>query len=313
MDRFSTRLLGFLSLQLALVVGVFALRPAANDRPYLAAWTSKYERLASLEGPRLIVTGGSDVAFGIHAQALEHALGVPAVNMGLHGGLGMRLALEPVLPHLRPGDVVLVSLVEELFLRREAGGDLLAQLVSSAPGAAQHLRPIDWKNAADQGHLYLGGRVKSGVFALLGLRPAASPPPYSLSSFNAWGDVVGHRSLDAPPLPRWTSGVERRQLNIDAGVALLELFVRQAEAQGAVVAWFFPPLLEEYLDQRPHVLAQITERLWAIDGLIVLDSAEDNRHPRDDFFDTRYHLRYEAAAERTKRLIEALRASDRAN
>ena len=55
---------------------------------YQASVIDKIQRLESIKEPKIILVGNSNVAFGINSKMIEDALGMPVVNLGLHGAMG---------------------------------------------------------------------------------------------------------------------------------------------------------------------------------------------------------------------------------
>ncbi|MBD5105768.1 MAG: hypothetical protein HDT41_02120, partial [Lachnospiraceae bacterium] len=53
-----------------------------------ASLIDKVKRLESIEGPKIVLVGNSNLPFGIVSEDMENALHMPVVNMGLHGGVG---------------------------------------------------------------------------------------------------------------------------------------------------------------------------------------------------------------------------------
>lgn len=58
-----------------------------NDN-YDAVLIDKVDRLKSINEPKIILVGDSNVAFGMNSKKIEEELGMPVVNLGLHGALG---------------------------------------------------------------------------------------------------------------------------------------------------------------------------------------------------------------------------------
>ena len=58
------------------------------EENYCAAVIDKAERLRSIEGPKLVLLGDSNVVLGVDSRQLEEAFGMPVVNMALHAGIG---------------------------------------------------------------------------------------------------------------------------------------------------------------------------------------------------------------------------------
>ena len=55
---------------------------------YEAAILDKTNRLRSIKEPKIILIGNSSLAFGMDSEMVERSIGMPVVNMGLHGALG---------------------------------------------------------------------------------------------------------------------------------------------------------------------------------------------------------------------------------
>ena len=87
-------------------VGFAFCLPPIYDETYLAALQEKTELLQSIEGPRVILVGGSGAAFALRSDLLEQELGLPVINDGLYAGLGTTVMLDLVKPHLHEGDIV---------------------------------------------------------------------------------------------------------------------------------------------------------------------------------------------------------------
>ncbi len=81
---------------------------------YIAGVAPKLKKLKTTQGKKIVVIGGSNGSFGIDSRLMEKELGVPVVNMALHGGLPLKYVLEQVKGYLNKGDI--------LILTKEYGG-----------------------------------------------------------------------------------------------------------------------------------------------------------------------------------------------
>lgn len=75
---------------------------------YTAALLDKVERLNSIEQPKLVLLGNSNLAFGINSEKIEDVLGMPVVNMGLHGSLGNAFHEEMGKLNVTEGDIYII-------------------------------------------------------------------------------------------------------------------------------------------------------------------------------------------------------------
>ena len=76
---------------------------------YQAALIDKNERLCSIDGAKIVLVGNSNLVFGIDSAAIEEALGMPVVNMGMHGNLGNPFIEQAALKNVHEGDIVILS------------------------------------------------------------------------------------------------------------------------------------------------------------------------------------------------------------
>ena len=75
---------------------------------YQASMVDKAARLRSVEGPKIVLIGNSNLAFGMDSQMLEEAFSMPVVNMGLHGGVGNVFNEQAARLNVTPGDIYVV-------------------------------------------------------------------------------------------------------------------------------------------------------------------------------------------------------------
>lgn len=68
-------------LALPVLLGISAfLLPKQYDETYLGEFREKRERLQKVQGEKIVVVGGSSVAFGIRSDLMEEELEMPVVN-----------------------------------------------------------------------------------------------------------------------------------------------------------------------------------------------------------------------------------------
>jgi hypothetical protein len=101
-----------LGLLAPFILGVDAVMgPQASPQ---FTWSDQIDRSAhayarSLDRPKIIFVGGSNVIFGLHARDLEEALGVPVIAFGLNAGTGLDIIALRVADIVGRGDLVIVQ------------------------------------------------------------------------------------------------------------------------------------------------------------------------------------------------------------
>ena len=76
---------------------------------FVAALGDKYDRLCSVEEPKLALIGGSSVAFGLDSRLLASHLGREVVNFGLYATLGSKIMLDLSEDGLNEGDIAVFA------------------------------------------------------------------------------------------------------------------------------------------------------------------------------------------------------------
>ena len=103
-----------ITLALLLVIPVILaiwgfLLPCQYDGTFMGQLKYKVRRLEDTEGPRIILVGGSGVAFGVDSALMERELpGYTVVNFGMYAALGTTVMLDLSEDLVQPGDIVIL-------------------------------------------------------------------------------------------------------------------------------------------------------------------------------------------------------------
>jgi hypothetical protein len=287
---------------------ILVVHVTGGSRP-LAAIIDKENLLHSTPSPKVVFVGGSNVAEGIDSPLVEEKLGMPVVNMGLHGGLGLRFDLNQVKPYVRAGDLIIVSPEYQSFVDLVDGDETILDVLYLYPEAARYLEPVQF--------IKLLGRVPASLQVQFEglltdwIMPQADPI-YSRESFNRNGDEVGH--LNRP------STIDLTGKNLfgstplavdDESMRLLNEFDAYAREKGAHVLLTFPPIPSTQYTENKEIILQVCQKLRDESTVQVLGSPVDDAFPIDYFFDTLYHLNSRGREERTAKIIDFLQSAQR--
>lgn len=312
MKRFCLQVSLFVMFQALLFAVLLWNYDVSEETNYLAATVDKHTRLERTAAPRVIVTGGSNVAFGTQSDRLAAALGRPVVNMGLAAGEGLDFMLGEIKNSLRRGDVVVLSLEYDRF---NGGYDasLLEQILIYRPANVLYLRPKHFKKILlDRGLKITGGIVRRSLAGWFARRDAnLRADTFARRGFNEHGDLIVHHGQPPRITPEAANSgklfPERRKLPTADVTKLLTDFASACQKRGATFTFSFPPHAAQPLQDEALAVAEIQAALKAIPHLILLDSPTEQTYAPTLFFDTGYHLTQAGGALRTGKIANSLR------
>lgn len=281
-----------------------AFGPHASRIDFMGGVIAKHARLEALGSPKVIVIGGSNAAFGIDSEILEHALCKPVVNMSIHASLGFRFMVDEIKGSLGEGDLVIAALEHSAYSKPEKDNDI-------------HILTVDrWPEALDLLPWYRRPRILLGVMVMraqgawkifTGAWKDDSPDPvYRADGFNERGDLVTH--LGRPPRE------PGRQQHVDYHLPLLgatfpvvaQELADSAEAYQARLVFVWPAIARS--SYRPEFHEAIRTGMGE-HGFDMIGLSEDYVMPDTAFYDTHHHLRSTGRRLRTERLVRDLCAS----
>ena len=97
-----------LLLMLAIVLFIIFRFIPSYTGSFVASLIDKVDRLESISGPKIVLIGNSNLAYGIDSELIEKEIGLPVVNMGLHGALGNAFHEEMAKLNVCKGDIYVV-------------------------------------------------------------------------------------------------------------------------------------------------------------------------------------------------------------
>jgi len=316
-------LLKIVGLALAIVLTGLAIgqydSKVADDN-YLAAVLEKDRLIRNTGSPKVILVGGSNLAFGIDSRMLQDSLGLNVVNMGLYAKLGLRYMLAQVNPYVRSGDVLIVVPEYDQFYGDFANGDnTLNTALLYAPGD----RIGDFVRSYSVIDVVLRPRVENARRSFLRATAAAvgkeaqffppdTNPVYNRRSFNQYGDVVSHigragmhpDSIYVGPLPAM------KEFN-DNTIDDLNDIAGEAARRGARSYFMYPSYIDRSYILNAAAIDSLSKRLSRSLRMPVAGTPRTFVYPGTYFFDTRYHLNEEGRRRRTVQMIRLLRGLGR--
>lgn len=302
-----------ISLVLVLIMPVtllcwgFLTRTQYGDT-FMGELKHKVQLLRETEGQRIILVGGSSVAFGIDSALLEqHFPEYRVINFGMYAALGTTVMLDLSQPYVREGDIViLMPEQQDQTLSDYFDASVMWQGVDGAYELLLSLSP-------EQQGMMLGHfpSFAAGKFAWL-LRGDTPQPEgvYRRDSFNRYGDVV-NEACGQNIMP---GGVDpSTPIRFDSAMVHPE-FVERVNAYAAAVTekgaalWYgFCPMNAAAVETDSDVDVFYNE-LQSQLSFPIMGNPHDSILEAGWFFDTNFHLNASGKTLYTRNLIRGIKA-----
>jgi hypothetical protein len=303
LKRFLVEVAAFLAIQAAVAIGIESTyRRTLGTHHYLTALRDKERLLQTVPPPRVLLVGGSSLAFGVNSKALERALGVPVLNLGLNAGLGLDMILAQAERGLADGDRVMLSPEYRLLDKgRPFDSATVWQVLAIAPSSARDVSARAVPQLLDDGLLL----PRQRMVALWGYARHGRPASvYWRHGFNERGDFVGHLGQASQQAGGKHARVPHPEDLADA-VERLSRFARRAHERGAEVVILPAPFPADDAAGRRAAVGAVWLTIAHATGLRVVPAWSPDRSL---FWDTEYHLTREGRGAHTREILRALQA-----
>lgn len=282
----------------ALIFFMFAIVMPQYRYAYTNSLEDKMERLQSLKGPKIVLIGNSNLAFGMNSELLEEAFAMPVVNMGLHGSLGNAFHEEMAKVNLHEGDIIVVAHTD--YADQDTITDPVTAwiTVENHPQLWQLIRPKDIPDMYSSFSIYAKKSLtlwssKKGNYPDHG-------SAYSRFAFNEYGDVTFERTSRSYTFTEKSVHVPKINAICTERLNALNQYVTERGASLVIAA--YPIAYGEFTPPETEYIEFQTKLQEALDCPVISDY-RDYFMDYNLFYDTEYHLTNEGADLRTQQLI----------
>jgi len=288
-------------------IGIIIFIPLPENS-YDLSIIDKHCILANTKSPKIVLAGGSNLAFGIDSSAIQNSLHIPTVNTGVHAGFGLGRMLDDISRFLHTGDMLLIIPEYGHFTSASNGESVAYELIFDA--RQYRLLFSSYYGLPSGLSQYLS--MKYNILTQTVIQPIKqintqneNPLVYSRYGFNEYGDYVKHLAVENQPFVSYEN----------AGIintAYLKKFFRLVDnfSKRRITVMLSYPSYEEQSFRNSAALIQELDMLFrAKENLLVISTPESYCYPAEYFYDTPYHLNREGRAMRTDQLIRDLQES----
>ncbi len=276
------------------------------ENGYLAALQDKTDRLKSLEEPKIILVGNSNLAFGMDSETVERETGMPTVNLGLHGGLGNAFQEEIAKLNINKGDIVVVC--HSHFSDNDDIPD--REVAWAALDNHSELFGILRKKDYIPMLMAYPNYVRSSLLLwITGQGNADEGGCYSRSAFNKYGDVVVKPESKQMDVDEFFKKNELKVPEInDICIQRLNELNKYVTDRGAVMLVAgYPIAYGEYSTYGEADFAEFKRQLQSGLDCEIISDYTDYFYPYEYFYNTALHLTNEGSRARAQQLAEDLK------
>lgn len=269
---------------------------------YQASLIDKVNRLKSINEPKIILVGHSNLSFGINSKMIEDSFDMPVVNLGLHGSLGNAFHEEIAKLNINEGDIVVIC--HSTFSDDDAIGDPALAWITYDYN--EEIWPIIRKKDYKQMLLAYPDYMRSSYILWLTNKGNADIDScYSRTAFNEYGDVIYKPEKGQVDIDTFfaKTSVNVPQINDTCTNRLNELNQYITEQGATMVVAGYPIAYGEYSDFTETDFENFQNELDNELDCEIISDYTDYFYPYKYFYNTVLHLTEEGTEIRTNQLI----------
>ena len=313
MDKRTVRRIVETALAVILAEQVFFLicgfgLPVQFGDTFMGELKSKYERLKETLGKRIVLVGGSGVAFDCDSALMDDFFpSYEIVNFGMYAGLGTKAVMDLSENYIHEGDIVILSPEQsEQTFSDYFNGEYMWQ---AADGAFGMLRDLKSENFEAMLGNFPRFALEKLNYVMKGQKPQTDSI-YQKKSFNTYGDIeldtcrenILPNGYDVNQKVRFTEDVVQPEF-----MDYMNDWAKRLEKKGAVVWYRYCPVNKLSVEDMDDLAAYDVFLRQKLD-FPVIGNPENSLMEAEWFFDTNFHLNQPGKEVNTVQLIRDMKA-----
>lgn len=313
MDKRTVRRIVATALAVILAEQVFFLicgfgLPVQFGDTFMGELKSKYERLKETSGKRIVLVGGSGVAFDCDSALMDDFFpSYEIVNFGMYAGLGTKAVMDLSENYIHEGDIVILSPEQgEQTFSDYFNGEYMWQ---AADGAFGMLRDLKSENFEAMLGNFPRFALEKLNYVMKGQKPQTDSI-YQKKSFNTYGDIeldtcrenILPNGYDVNQKVRFTEDVVQPEF-----MDYMNDWAQRLEKKGAVVWYRYCPVNKLSVEDMDDLAAYDVFLRQKLD-FPVIGNPENSLMEAEWFFDTNFHLNQPGKEVNTVQLIRDMKA-----
>lgn len=313
MDKRTVRRIVATALAVILAEQVFFLicgfgLPVQFGDTFMGELKSKYERLKETSGKRIVLVGGSGVAFDCDSALMDDFFpSYEIVNFGMYAGLGTKAVMDLSENYIHEGDIVILSPEQsEQTFSDYFNGEYMWQAADGAFGMLRNLKSENFEAMLGNFPRFALEKLN---YVMKGQKPQTDSI-YQKKSFNIYGDIeldtcrenILPNGYDVNQKVRFTEDVVQPEF-----MDYMNDWAKRLEKKGAVVWYRYCPVNKLSVEDMDDLAAYDVFLRQKLD-FPVIGNPENSLMEAEWFFDTNFHLNQPGKEVNTVQLIRDMKA-----
>jgi hypothetical protein len=303
--NFFIKIAALIALIISTIGGIIMVQNDIEEN-YFAAIADKHKYAQSIQKRKIILAGGSNLAFGIASDSIQKKVGVPVINLGLYVGFGLDFMLQETLSEVKKGDLVVLSI--EYYLTKP-GDDYSKQMAAFAYSPAYaYVGYENWLDVLEKKAAFFARYTRNLIFFPNRIKSPQIDDKisdYFRKGFSQKGDLLAH--LNNPPIRPLNDLAGLKKLNYSVEIQAINQFINEVRAKGGEVYWFYSCYSQTGYDMNKEALEHYEKQIEKNVNCLKINHLKDGIYPDDCFYDTHFHLFGNCRIERTQKLIDTIK------
>ena len=318
--KIAALLIALFCIPFASILTVFIALPPVYDDTFVGELGEKFDLLQNTEGEKIVVIGGSSVAFGLDSELMSKEMNRQVVNFGLYADLGTKIMMDLSKVNIGQGDIIILAPeMNAQTLSLYFNGPTTLQTLDGNAEMLPYIAAGDYEKLIGASYEFTSNKLN---FLLSGKKPDSGNPAYQKDNFNEYGDNVYDRPYNEMTgvtnyitLDFYADFEDDVETEYEEYIDYVNDYVEYVQKRGAIVYFSFCPMNEIALsdENTEESIERFYQNLRDVLKCQVISDVYDYIMDEGYFFDSEFHLNNAGVTARTVQLIKDIKRTLRNN
>ena len=289
-----------ISLLIWSVLFIFVLKKELTVGLYRGLFELKTAHAEKSSSPRFFIIAGSNGLYSHDAETFEKVLNMPSTNLSVAVMFPLNYLLERYQTLLRSGDIVYLPLEYVNYTGSHSGGSFGDIYDITIEKNFSKLTPKRFYNCF--GKFDIPTLIESLAEQMLVF--AGVKPLVTAKSLTPYGDIAVNTPEAAKSYRKFIDSIPPAKIEFIAANPAIKDFLQWAADKNITVIGGLPTTFDDTFI--PPEAKNSIEKLFTDNGALFTAAANCSLYPRQEFFDTSYHLQRQSQIKHSQIIAEEL-------